>query len=315
MFFQNIFQFQFKQTLLSQTWDYSQSFSIGANQNNSNYMVCYNSGPWNLNGVDAGGNPLNILSFYIAPNQTPQIVVPPIAKAPIDYTQRTPYTLVSVDIAPYAANLNSVTPQEVVNAINGNVMLNGGCNVDPANPYPSNTCSALWTAEKYNLSRGTQNVRLVANPVTRFAFIGNTGAETVMGWNKNAPVIELPSIALKYCLQMYAQYPALGSVQRILALDPTNPVDAQVITDSGFNPLSPTPDWKLLGGGNDLYTFSKTVVVSGTQYYTIEYMAGCDINDPATKTYYTTDGAVPPVILEKCVTPYILTAADLVVPF
>lgn len=310
-FFQNVFQFTFKQVMLQQAWDYSLSFSVGANQNNSNYMVCYNNGPWDLSGSDAEGNPLNILTFFIAPNERPEHFVPPSERAAIDYTLRVPFTQVDVDIAPYAADISAVTAEEVVAAINGSVGLDGGCVADPSNPYPRNTCSALYTAQVYS-QNGGQNVRLIANSVSRFAFISNYGAESVMGWNKNAPVVELPDLALKYAIQNYSQYPDLGSTQRLLALDPSNAVDADVIEAAGLDPLNPTPDWKLMKGCSDLYRFSKTVVLSGTQYYTIEYFAGSQIGDPAVKTYYTTNAGV---IIEKCITPYILTSSDLIVPF
>jgi hypothetical protein len=142
------------------------------------------------------------------------------------------------------------------------------------------------------------------------AYISNSSAEIVLGFNFKAPVAELPRYFERYSFENRFNYSDLGS-HRLVILDPANPVDAVIISNAGFNPLNPTPDWKLLGGSNDAFWFYKRTYTTGQLTSEIKYPAGAKEGDLAKKTYYVYDGSDLINIME---TPYILQASDLMTP-
>ena len=195
-------------------------------------------------------------------------------------------------------SINAVTAAEIVTSLNSN-----------------SDFAEYFTAKAIKLNVGdTKNTLLIVAKNRSFfrCYISNTQACFPLGINKHAPVKELPDLFQQYSVQNIYNYLNLGS-QRILYLDPANPDDAQVITNAGFDPLNPTPDWKLLAGSSPLYTFTKTVYVAGSQIdYQIVYHAGSVAGQMCKKIIYQYDGSSNVIGLLEI--PYILQSGDLITP-
>lgn len=194
--------------------------------------------------------------------------------------------------------ISAVTAAEVVSSLNSN-----------------SNFSEYFTARTIKLNAGDTKytVLIVAKNRTFFkCYVSNTSACFPLAINKHAPVKELPDLFQQYSIQNIYNYLNLGS-QRILYLDPSNPDDAEVITNAGFDPLNPTPDWKLLAGSSPLYTFTKTVYVSGSQIdYQLVYHAGSVAGQMCKKIVYQYDGSSNVIGLLEI--PYILQSGDLITP-
>lgn len=142
------------------------------------------------------------------------------------------------------------------------------------------------------------------------AYISNTSAESILGFNSKAPVAELPSYFERYSFENRFDYKDLGS-HRLVLLNPSNPIDAAIISNAGLDPLNSTPDWKLLKGSNDAFWFYKRTYTTGQLTSEIKYPAGASEGDLAKKTYYVYDGSDLINVME---TPYILQSGDLMAP-
>lgn len=142
------------------------------------------------------------------------------------------------------------------------------------------------------------------------AYISNSGAEKIIKFNKNAPIYELPSYFERYSVENRFKYSELGS-NRLILLNPADPVDSNIISEAGYDPLNPTPDWKLLKGTNDAFWFYKRTYTTGQLTSEIKYPAGSVAGALAKKTYYVYDGSD---LVEVMETPYILKESDLLVP-
>jgi hypothetical protein len=176
--------------------------------------------------------------------------------------------------------------------------------------------SALFVASLYPSSKSPNSPNKVLIKTKRDkgswrAYISNGSAESIMKFNKNAVVAELPSYFEKYGLSNRFTYPDLGP-DRLLILDPANPVDAAVITDAGLNPLTPKADWQLLAGSSDAYWFYKKTYVAGKVTEEIKYPAGAGVGFAAKKTFFGYDGGGN--LIKVCETPYVLQSGDLVTP-
>jgi len=165
---------------------------------------------------------------------------------------------------------------------------------------------------KFNSSDAKNTVLIVAKNRTFFkCYISNKDACFPLAINKYAPVKELPDLFQQYSIQNIYSYLNLGT-QRILYLDPLDEDDAKVITNAGFDPLSQTPDWKLLASASPFYTFTKTVYSSGSIVdYKLAYNAGSKVGQMCKKTVYQYAGANITGVLEI---PYILQESDLIEP-
>lgn len=140
-------------------------------------------------------------------------------------------------------------------------------------------------------------------------FVSNSSAERSLKFNKKAPVGELPSYFRKWSLQEAAVHPTLGGT--LLALDGSNPDDAQVITAAGFDPTNPKKDWQLLAGRTDAFTFKKKAYASGVISSMIIYPAGAQVGDLAKKVVYDYTGSD---LVGEMEIPYILTSGDMISP-
>lgn len=195
-------------------------------------------------------------------------------------------------------NINAVTAAEIVTSLNSN-----------------SDFSEYFTARAIKLNAGDvkSTVLMIAKNRNFFrCYISNVDACFALAINKHAPVRELPDLFQQYAIQNIYSNLNLGS-QRILYLDPADSNDAQVITDAGFDPLNPTPDWKLLASASPLYTFTKTVYVSGSKIdYQLVYNAGSEAGQMCKKIVYQYDGSNNIIGLLEI--PYILQSGDLITP-
>lgn len=198
------------------------------------------------------------------------------------------YAKITINVS--GATVAATTSQEIATALNANAIF----------------------AENFLAVANTESLLIKGrkNRANFIAFISNESAESVIGFNKKAPVAELPSYFERYALENRFSYSDLGP-HRLILLDPSDPIDAAIITSAGLDPLSPTPDWQLLKGCNDAFWFYKRTYTSGQLTSEIKYPAGAAEGDLAKKTYYEYDGSDLVAIME---TPYILQSSDLLTP-
>jgi hypothetical protein len=276
-FFQNVFDFEFRPSMIGADRDYQPGWKIKGNTNRSDYMFSGNSGNFNL-----GANDTLTINYAYDPE------FKNYAALPITIT---------------AASMTNVTPTEVVSSLNNNAIF-AGLFVASAVPSLNNPNSPNKILIKGNKSRG--NFR---------AYISNTSAETILKFNKNAPVAELPTLFEKYSIANRFAYPEFGP-DRLILLDTSNSVDQAVITAAGFDYNSPKEDWQLLSGASDAYwfynkTYNASAPGSGLISTEIKYPAGATAGFAAKKTYYLYSGALLTAVME---TPYVITSGDLVTP-
>jgi hypothetical protein len=199
------------------------------------------------------------------------------------------YAELSVDVS--GAVVSETKPEEVVAKLN-------------LNPIFSDIFLAVLYNNQHVLIKTKKERELFK------AYISNTGAETVLKFNAKAPVVELPNYFKRYSFDQRFSYQDLGS-HRLVLLDESDTTDAAVIAAWGLDPLSPTPDWKLLNGRNDAYWFYKKTYSAGKLQNEIKYPAGAKEGDLAMKTHYEYSGSDLVGVME---TPYVLTSSDLITP-
>lgn len=144
-------------------------------------------------------------------------------------------------------------------------------------------------------------------------YFGNYGAGRQLGFNKMAPVAELPEYFERHTVANARNYP--DSVGMLLRLDEADSGDRAVIEAAGFDPDAMKADWQLLRGrSSGLFTFQK-LTVDGSDRVTqiIEYPAGAVPGDFARKINYSYSGVntKPSQVTEI---PHVLQESDLVQP-
>jgi len=203
---------------------------------------------------------------------------------------------VTIDVA--GADASSTKAFEVATALNA----------DP-------TFSSVFEAGVTQLPEGDSvMVSKVASKRQQVKFyFGNSGAETALGFNKMAPVAELPDYFERHTIESVRDFD--DSVGMLVRLDESDTVDQAVIENAGFDPGAMKADWELLRGrASGLFTFQK-LTVDGSDRITqiIEYPAGAKAGDFARKINYTYSGSNtnPSKVTEI---PYVLQDTDLVTP-
>lgn len=201
---------------------------------------------------------------------------------------------VSINLA--GATASATTAAEVANALNNQPMF-----------------SSMFVASTAAVDGGlTVSVKKKASKNVKFYF-ENTGAEKVLGFNKNAGVAELPAYFERHTVENVKNFE--DSTGLLIRLDEANAVDQAIIENAGFDPAQMQEDWQLLKGRSPgLFTFKKfTLDGSNRVTEAIEYPAGAVVGDFARKIkyVYSGSGSNPTQITEI---PYVLTAGDLVTP-
>lgn len=144
-------------------------------------------------------------------------------------------------------------------------------------------------------------------------YFSNSGAETVLGFNKQSGVAELPAYFERHTIDNVKNFE--DSVGLLIRLDESDPIDQAIIENAGLDPASMKEDWELLRGrASGLFTFQK-LTVDGSDRITeiIEYPAGSIVGDFARKIKYVyTGGNTNPSQVTEI--PYVLQSGDLVNP-
>jgi hypothetical protein len=171
--------------------------------------------------------------------------------------------------------------------------------------------SSVLVAKVIDLDGG-QSVSISKKTAKNVKFyFGNSGAETKLGFNKQAGVAELPNYFERHTIENINNFE--DSVGMLIKLDGT--VDQAIIEAAGLDPSNPKEDWQLLRGrGPGLFTFKKLTVDSSDRItQIIEYPAGALAGDFAKKTNYTysSSNKNPSSVTEI---PYVLTNSDLLSP-
>ena len=142
-------------------------------------------------------------------------------------------------------------------------------------------------------------------------YFSNSGAESLLKFNKYASVADLPSYFERHTIENRLNYP--DSLGMLIKLDTTDPIDEAVVEDAGFT-VPAKEDYDLLKGRSGLFTFQK-ITVDGSDRITqvIEYPAGAVAGDFARKINYTYSGSnINPSKVTEI--PYVLADSDLVTP-
>lgn len=201
---------------------------------------------------------------------------------------------VSIDVS--GAVPASTKASEVIDALNSDAMF-----------------SSVLTANITTVDGG-ESILITKKTAKNVKFyFSNTGAESALGFNKNAGVAELPEYFERHTVSNINNFD--DSVGLLIKLDETNPIDQSIIQAAGLDPSNMKEDWELLRGrGAGLFTFQK-LTVDGSDRITeiIEYPAGALAGDFARKIKYTYSGSNknPSQIAEI---PYVLQNADLITP-
>lgn len=263
-FFQNIFQSEFRGSLLAADRRYQANYNMRANKNSCTYMKAYADGPYDL----TGKTDLSINFAY-----DPELIR---------------YVKISIDVS--GSNVAETHAYEIVDALNSDTL------------FAENF--------KASVSNNSLLIKGIKNSANFNAYISNSGAESILSFNKYAPIQELPSYFERYSFENRFLYTDVGP-HRLVLLDPLDADDAALITAAGLDPLNPTPDWQLLKGTNDAFWFYKRTYTTGKLSSEIKYPAGAKEGDLAKKTFYEYDGSDLISIME---TPYVLQTSDLITP-
>jgi hypothetical protein len=275
MFFQNPFGEEFRQS-----WPIDQQarFSIQANLNNV--------------GADMASGKADPYDFSAVNTLTINIAYDPL---------RVGYTAINVNVA--GVNPAATSAVEVVNKLNSNPLFADNFTAIVRNFFKGGTAHGGPFGVLITSKRPRQAVRF---------YVTNAGAEQKLQFNYQAHVAQFPSYFDRYTVANRFVFPDGPST--LVKLDPSNPVDAAVITAAGLDPTMPLADYQLLDGRSNTHTFSKiTVDGSGRITEIIEYFAGAQVGDLARKIQYVYSGAgtTPSQITTV---PYTLTSGDLVTP-
>lgn len=251
-FFQNVFDFEFRPSVLGADRQYQIGFKLPANTNRSDYMLSGNAEPFDFSSSD-------VLTINYAID--------------INFVN---YASINVNVA--GTNPDATSATQVANALNSNPAFS---ELFTATVYSSSNNAVL---PKKVLIKGKNNKSIFR------AYISNTGAERYLQFNKNAPVRELPSLFSKYSIANRFANPTVG-VDRIIELNTCDPYDASLVRAAGFDPTAPKPDWELMQGVNNAFWFYNRTYLDSKIATEIKYQAGAKVGDLAMKTFYSYSGS------------------------
>lgn len=276
MYFQNPLNDEFRGNWVLGDRQYSLTFICLGNKNIYDNMITWTQGPYDLS---ASG----LLTINYAWD--------------VDFKI---YSELTIDVT--GADPTATTASEIVNILNANATFSSMwvASLNP-NIYAIPQVFGVRIAKKSG--RVKQVIRV---------YISNTGAEAVLNFNGKAGVAELPTYFERHTIAN--RFAFSDSLATLVALDPSNPIDAQIITNAGFDPTVVLEDWQLLSGRSGIFNFQK-ITVDGSDRITeiIQYPAGSVVGAFARKIQYTYTAANknPSQITEI---PYVLTSGDLITP-
>ena len=251
-FFMNVYDFEFRGSLLSADRQYQQTFKIKANTNRSDYILSGNTEPYDF----SSETDLTISFCYDV--------------------EQVNYANVTIDIS--GSTASATTAAEVVTALNADNLFS---TFFTASVFKTNIIGVTGNKVLIKSKKPKSNFK---------AHVVNSSAEGFIQFNKFAPIQELPTYFERYDIAKRFNFTDLGS-ERIVLLDTSNTIEADYIDAAGFNYSAPSADWQLLKGCNDQYMFTKKVYTSGLVSAEIKYPAGASEGDAAFKTTYQYTGS------------------------
>lgn len=276
-FYQNVFENDFIGHLLLGDRQYVIDFKVPANKNNSIYACAWADPPYNT-----VGNTSLTFNRSIDAGQT---------------------------WYPFTVTLTSgvtQTAEDIISDLNNNS--------DFASLFTATTIAV----KVQNINTKKVMIQAKSTQRERFKFyISNTSAETVLRFNQNAGVAQMPSYFERHTIANFIEHGPGGdnlypdSLGLLVAL--TQPTDNFYIEAAGLSTTA-LADYELLKGRSGLFTFKK-ITVDGSNRITsiIEYPAGAPVGSLAKRTQYSYTGANtnPDKITEI---PYVMTSGDYVTP-
>jgi hypothetical protein len=255
------------------------TYTVPNNKNNSTAMIAWNTEPYD---------------FSSLPNLTINYAVNSVN----DFKG---FSALVVNVA--GATAAATTAREVATALNANV-----------------TFDTWFTARAQNVtenngSQPTQSVLIQAKKQqTQIkAYMSITGAESLLGFNKNAGIAELPTYFTK---DIITNSHNANSAGQLIELDGTDTaIDRVIIRDFLDNQTWTNSDlledWQMLEGRGGRFIFQiNTSNASGQPLDTITWSAGAVAGDMAVRTIQTWTDALDTVPDTKYEVPHVLTTAD-----
>jgi len=250
-FYQNPFTTEFRGTVNLGS-AITPNFIIPRNVGRSDETVTSQngSGPFDLSGNDAAGNPTKILTIRFA----------------TDSGNFLNWGTKEFDIAATATEDESVQLYEIVSALNNNVDF-----------------QQLFTASHNNVGVSI-HLRNGLGPARVKFYVVNGGAEEVLRFNGEAAIREIPAYFSRYTVgnDTGNDLPAM-----LVPLDPADAGNALLINGAGFDSTKPTPEYKLYGR-NSSFSFTKSTVDGNTRSE-VKYPSGAEVGDIATKKVIVKD--------------------------
>ena len=310
-YFQNPFLTEFRGNWVLGDRQYSITFVCPPNNGRSDLLVNAWNPPtgdeievYDLSGNDADGNPKNTLNVRMSTGGT----FDHWANISVDLTSN---TYANLNPAPTESEIR---PDQIVSIINSDPIF-----------------SSFFTASLHQSQSG-KNTRLVLRQKqdalrVKF-FVLNGQAETVLGFNARARVVQMPSYFAKCKVWGGDMTARTDGTNALVLLDPDNLggaliVDNDIIDNAvdakgdslELDSTTMQEDWELVAGrASGLFTF-KSLTIDADDRITevIEYPAGAIIGDLGRKIQYTytSTNTNPDQITEI---PYTLTGGDLVTP-
>jgi hypothetical protein len=271
-FFMNPFTADFRGNLLLGDRQHIPVFICPGNKGRADDVVySWNPGPYNMSGADVDGlaRDIVLLSYSID----------------ADFKN---WAMIPVNCTTGAANIASVTTQEVVNALNADPNFSG-----PFGAYLESN-NRVFIKQKHETSR------------MKF-FVVNGRAEEALRFNARSGVAELPTYFRRHTIARRGDFP--DSVGMLIEMNPSVLSQAAVIRNAvdlrgntlGFDPTVVQADWQLLRGRSGIFQFTKT---SGSTK--IIYPAGAREGDLAMMVVDSGSGHFE--------MPYTLLSGDLITP-
>ncbi len=273
-FFQNVLDQEFRQSLPFGDRQYSLTFAVPPNVNQSQVMMA-----WNLEPYDFSTYHTFTINFAID----------------ADFKN---YCALSVNVAGAAPSVTKA--YEVVNLLNADANF-------------SQWFAATTTDKGTPGSPRTVLIKSLRPKTSIRTYITNAGAEQILRFNAKAGVAELPTYCSRHTIDNRFNFPdCLASLVQLDEGDAT--VDQPIITAAGFDFSAMQADWQLLAGRVGIFNFQKiTVDGSDRITQIIEYPAGATAGYLGRKIQYTyTSTNTNPAQITEI--PYVLTSGDLVTP-
>ncbi len=290
-FFQNPFPVEFQGCWVLGDRQASLTFKCPGNAGRGpESVIAWSSGPYNLSGNDADGNPTNVLTLAFAIKSDFRV-----------------WNQISVTLS--GVSSSAVTPDEVVASLNAN----------------SNFSTWFTAKSQFGSSDPKQTaVNYVSitqkKPQDEMKFyVKNGGADAVLHFNARAGVAPLPVYFNRHTI---ANRYVFEDGQNMLIQLGTTGVDANIIdaavdakgNSKSFSHSTVPTDYELLAGRSGHFLFRKNTVDGSDRItQTILYQAGAKVGDFAHKIQYTYSGAnkSPSTITEI---PYVLQSGDILTP-